>query len=324
MSGCGSCFAYEDRGKVAYVLREYDPQKDFCQYKVPTMWINKLTKTGWYLVSKENGVCEWIQLPKDMGPFIKQIITQCGTIDPDENGVIEFCAKDGLYVGADDCEPRWLDLFTKNGLSGGGRVNLGESLTFSLDLATNEETIIGELETKPVSPASLSAKLGEQTLGRFAMGNGKANVLDWGNIVSPKGTISTFYNSATKDFDIDVKTPAPTDWKEEELAEAATMEDAKDHTIYLGNAVSRITITLTSKNDYVEHAQFYMVSLSRGWVIQFLYPNENGQIYADGKVGTKVESSTSDPTNKDFIKLTFIKHSNIWLAESYSPGIKVS
>lgn len=61
-----------------------------------------------------------------------------------------------------------------------------------------------------------------------------------------------------------------------------------------------------------------MISLARGWVVQFLNPDENEKIYADGKIGTKVESSNNGPTNKDFIKLTFIKYSTIWLTEAYS------
>lgn len=261
MSECGPCTAYEDRGSVSYVIRDYDPKNEFCQYKVPTIWINKTTKSAWYLVSKEGGNCEWIQIGKELGGFIKQILTQCGTIEPDENGRVEFCAQNGLYVGAEGCGPNWLDLLTKAGLSGGGRVNLGEGLTFSLDFATNEETITGEMETKPISPASLSAKLGEQTEGRFAIGNGKTNALSWGNIVSPRGTIFTFYDAVNKQFNIDVEKKIPTEWREERLEEEAVLADAEDRCIYTNEALQ----TLTSKG--------------RGVSAHFVIPPEGDKVY---------------------------------------------
>lgn len=46
-------------------------------------------------------------------------------------------------------------------------------------LASSEETIQGEIATKIVSPKTLGDKLGAQTKGKYCVGNGKDQPLDW-------------------------------------------------------------------------------------------------------------------------------------------------
>lgn len=68
-------------------------------------------------------------------------------------------------------------------------------------LSTDQKTIVGEDSASNVTPSSLKAKLGDQTVGKIAVGAGIDQVIKWVTALSSDNSISITYNPETGTID---------------------------------------------------------------------------------------------------------------------------
>ena len=68
-------------------------------------------------------------------------------------------------------------------------------------LSTDQKTIAGEDSSSNVTPSSLKAKLGDQTAGKIAVGNGTDQIIKWIEALSSDNSISITYNAENGTID---------------------------------------------------------------------------------------------------------------------------
>lgn len=130
--GCCKCSCTKKLKHVDQVIHDYDPQKNFLNYDVTTVWINRKTKRAWLLVSKEGGIAVWQPIPLEESA-INKIILDCGEVTPNENGEIIHEATCGARTVAKDCIDLCINVETDWGLTGGGNVCVGEKIKLGID-----------------------------------------------------------------------------------------------------------------------------------------------------------------------------------------------
>lgn len=119
---------------VEKVIETYDPNENFVNYDLLTVWVNKKTKKAFILVSKENGIATWVPINADI-TTIDKIILNCGEVEANENNEIIHTGECGARTVTDNCKDLCITINTEWGLKGGGNVCAGEKLTLSIDLA---------------------------------------------------------------------------------------------------------------------------------------------------------------------------------------------
>lgn len=130
--GCCKCSCTKVLEHVDQVIHDYDPQENFLNYKVATLWINRKTKKAWVLVSKEGGIAVWHPIPLEQSA-IDKIILDCGEVTPNENGEIIHKGACGARTVPEGCTDFCITLETGWGLKGGGTVCAGEKTKVELD-----------------------------------------------------------------------------------------------------------------------------------------------------------------------------------------------
>lgn len=130
----GCCRCIKRLEHVEKVIETYDPNENFVNYDLLTVWVNKKTKKAFILVSKENGIATWVPINADI-TTIDKIILNCGEVEANENNEIEHKGECGARTVTDDCTDLCITINTDWGLKGGGNVCAGESLTLGIDLA---------------------------------------------------------------------------------------------------------------------------------------------------------------------------------------------
>ena len=90
-------------------------------------------------------------------------------------------------------------------------------------LSTDQKTIAGEDSSSNVTPSSLKAKLGDQTIGKIAVGNGADQIIKWIEALSSDNSISITYNA--ENGTIDFKATGTGDVKSICVPETVFMDD---------------------------------------------------------------------------------------------------
>lgn len=189
-------------------------------------------------------------------------------------------------------------------------------------LATQEETISGEENTKIVTPKTLSDKLGDQTQTHFGIGNGKNQPISWAPISST--TLDYSYDPVNKRIILNVKDPKRSDWVNSEYDASAYFARPKDHDAIFGNRnEGPLEIQIEDAENYKNFDTFFVYSMQRGWEITWVNPEKNYQMRFLDKFTTagtgKIRSTKyGDPTCRDYIKMTYLSHINLWIADWYS------
>lgn len=134
MSNCNTrncCFQGID-----LVVKCYDPQPEFTDFKIPTWWFNVCTGKLYLLKGiDDDGKAIWIEITAGGagGDGIQKILTQCGVVDADDSGQITHSGECGARVVAADCKDLCITVNTDWGLQGGKNVCAGESINLSID-----------------------------------------------------------------------------------------------------------------------------------------------------------------------------------------------
>lgn len=129
--GCCKCSCTKKLKHVDQVIHDYDPQENFLNYDVTTVWINRKTKRAWLLVSKEGGIAIWQPIPLEQSA-IDKIILDCGEVTPNEKGEIIHRGQCGARTVDDDCKDFCITVNTSWGIEGGKTVCAGESIDLKL------------------------------------------------------------------------------------------------------------------------------------------------------------------------------------------------
>jgi hypothetical protein len=135
MSNCNTsecCFHGID-----LVVKCYDPLSDFNEFKVPTWWFNRCNGKLFILKGIVDGKAIWQEISEMGESGIQEILTQCGSVTPNENGEIIHTGECGARIVAADCTDLCITVNTEWGLTGGKTVCAGESITLGID---NENT----------------------------------------------------------------------------------------------------------------------------------------------------------------------------------------
>lgn len=144
----GCCRCIKRLEHVEKVIETYDPNENFVNYDLLTVWVNKKTKKAFILVSKENGIATWVPINADI-TTIDKIILNCGEVEANENNEIEHVGECGARTVTDGCKDLCITINTDWGLKGGGNVCAGESLTVGIDLANTNLVISNAKDVQP-------------------------------------------------------------------------------------------------------------------------------------------------------------------------------
>lgn len=180
-------------------------------------WLNTTNNKVWVLVSLANSQAIWVDITAGgSSPGVFTLSDDGNTpISPNGAGNIQILGDDAIDVtGNQGSNSLTISILTASTSNRGATT-----------LATNALTINGTDGTHAVTPASLTAKLGVQTLNGVAYGQGTTAAVAWtpvsstggqvliannahvpafGSVTSPNGTIAVGYNNGTNSITLDV------------------------------------------------------------------------------------------------------------------------
>lgn len=119
-------------------------------------------------------------------------------------------------------------------------------------------------------------------------------------------------------------TPSQKEWENSEYEAAAYFARPEDHdAIFANRDQGPLEIQIQDAEHYKNFDTFFVYSMQRGWEITFENPEKGYQMRFLDKFTTagygKIKSTKyGDPTCRDYIKMTYLSHINLWIVDWYS------
>jgi hypothetical protein len=138
--------------------------------------------------------------------------------------------------------------------------------------------------------------------------------------------LTTVADATTTQKGVDTKqsTPAQKEWKNSEYEAAAYFARPEDHdAIFANRDEGPLEIQIKDPQEYKNFDTFFVYSMQRGWEIVFENPEKGYQMRFLDKFTTagsgKIRSTKyGDPACRDYIKMTYLSHINLWIVDWYS------